>query len=109
MIKPLIAGNWKMNKTVSEALDFVKRLKEMLPDRIDRHVVIAPPFTALRSVAEKIKGTVIHAAAQNLHWEEKGACTGEISAGMLLDCGCEYVIIGPVSYTHLTLPTNREV
>lgn len=94
MIKPLIAGNWKMHKTVSESLDFVKQLKTMLPEGLNRDIVIAPPFTALRPVAEETKGTVIRTAAQNLHWEEKGAYTGEISAAMLADCGCEYVIIG---------------
>jgi len=94
MIKPLIAGNWKMHKTVSESLEFVKRLKTMLPEGLNRDIVIAPPFTALRSVAEETRGTVIRTAAQNLHWEEKGAFTGEISAGMIADCGCQYVIIG---------------
>jgi triosephosphate isomerase len=109
MIKPLIAGNWKMNKTVSESLDFVRRLKAMLPKGLDRGVVIAPPFTALRSVAGETKGTVIRVAAQNLHWEKKGAYTGEISAGMLLDCGCEYVIIGHSERRALFGETNADI
>jgi triosephosphate isomerase len=94
MIKPLIAGNWKMNKTASEAAAFVKQLKERLPARLDRDVVIAPPFTALPAVAGEARGTGIRVAGQNLHWEEKGAFTGEVSAAMLADCGCEYVIVG---------------
>ena len=94
MIKPLIAGNWKMNKTVSEAVAFVKQLRERLPAGLDREVVIAPPYTALPAVAGEARGTGIRVAAQNLHWEENGAFTGEVSAGMLADCGCEYVLVG---------------
>lgn len=94
MIKPLIAGNWKMHKTVPEALAYVERLKGLLPEAADRRVVIAPPFTALHAVARETKGSTIRVAAQNLHWEEKGAYTGEVSAGMLVDCGCDYVIVG---------------
>ena len=93
-MKPLIIGNWKMHKTVPEARDFVCRLKEMLPTLTDREVVIAPPFTALFAVAGMTVGTSIKVSAQNLHWEEKGAFTGEVSAAMVADCGCEYVIVG---------------
>jgi len=94
MIRPLIAGNWKMHKTVPQALEFLGRLKGLLPAVLDRDVVIAPPFTALNAVVEYAKGSTILVAAQNLHWEGKGAFTGEISAEMLVDCGCSYVIIG---------------
>jgi triosephosphate isomerase len=94
MIRPLIAGNWKMHKTVPQALEFVGRLAGMLPATLDRDVVIAPPFTALGAVAALLKKSAIRVAAQNLYGEEKGAFTGEISAGMLVDCGCTYVIIG---------------
>ncbi|HRR41809.1 MAG TPA: triose-phosphate isomerase [Syntrophales bacterium] len=92
--KPLIIGNWKMHKTVPEARDFIRRLEEILPTLTDREVVIAPPFTALLAVAGMTVGTSIKVSAQNLHWEEKGAFTGEVSAAMVADCGCEYVIIG---------------
>ncbi len=83
-----------MHKTVPEALDFVDRLKQALPAGLERTVVVAPPFTALRAVSERANGSTIRVSAQNLHWEEKGAYTGEISAAMLTDCGCEYAIIG---------------
>jgi triosephosphate isomerase len=93
-LKALIVGNWKMHKTIPEALDFIDRLKVLIPDKLDRDVVIAPPFTSLRAVAERTRGTSISVSAQNIHWEEKGAFTGEVSAGMAVDCGCDYVIIG---------------
>ncbi len=83
-----------MHKTVPEALAYVERLKGLLPEATDRRVVIAPPFTALHAVARETTGSTIRVAAQNLHWEEKGAYTGEVSAGMLVDCGCDYVIVG---------------
>jgi triosephosphate isomerase len=92
--KPIIAGNWKMNKTTAEARDLATKLAPLVSGAKDREIVLAPAFTALQTVAEAIKGTNMSLAAQNLHWEEKGAFTGEISAEMLLDLGCKYVIIG---------------
>jgi len=92
--RPIIAGNWKMNKTTAEARDLASRLIPLIAGIKERDIVLAPPFTALQSVAAVIKGTGIALSAQNLHWEDKGAFTGEISAGMLLDLGCKYVIIG---------------
>ncbi|MBW2557713.1 MAG: triose-phosphate isomerase [Deltaproteobacteria bacterium] len=94
MIQPIIAANWKMHKTIPEAVAFAKQLKKEFPEpgRVD--IVIAPPFTALRSVMEVLKDSLIHISAQNMHWEEKGAYTGEISAAMLVDAGCKFVIIG---------------
>ncbi len=94
MKKPLIAGNWKMNKTIAEAVDFIDRLKPMLAGAKDRDIVVAPPFTALRPVAQRAQGSAIRVCAQNIHWEEKGAFTGEVSARMVADSGCEYVICG---------------
>ena len=94
MATPFIAGNWKMYKTVWEAVDLVHQLRKEFSKPVDRDIVIAPPFTALYPVAEALKGSMIHLCAQNLHWEEEGAYTGEISAGMLVDVGCKYVIIG---------------
>ncbi|MBU4074095.1 MAG: triose-phosphate isomerase, partial [Proteobacteria bacterium] len=94
MIRPVIAGNWKMNKTIAEAVDFASRLQDDLEAPPDREVIIAPPFTALQDVAEVLRGSAVRLAAQNLHEAEKGAYTGEISGGMLSEAGCEYVIVG---------------
>lgn len=91
---PIIAGNWKMNKTVREAVALVRELKAQVADVNNVEIVVCPPFTALSAVAEEIKGTNIILGAQNCHWEEKGAYTGEISAPMLAEMGCRYVIIG---------------
>jgi len=92
--KPILAGNWKMNKTSSEARDLAAKLAPLVSGVKDREIVLAPTFTSLQTVSEVIKGTNMVLAAQNMHWEDKGAFTGEISAEMLLDLGCEYVIIG---------------
>ncbi len=92
--RPIIAGNWKMNKTTAEARDLAQKLVPLVAGVKDRDVVLAPPFTALQAVTEAIKGTSIVLSAQNMSWEDKGAFTGEISAEMLLDLGCKYVIIG---------------
>lgn len=91
---PFIAGNWKMNKTVAEALELVRELKVALQGVEGVEVAIAPPFTALSPVAQELKGSAIRLAGQNLFWEEKGAFTGEVSPVMLKEVGCEYVIIG---------------
>lgn len=98
MRKPIIAANWKMNKTHLEAIHFVETLRNKLnpatSDKVD--IVICPPFTAIRSVQTTIDGDDLPfgIAAQNLHWEAPGAFTGEISAGMLTRLGVRYVIIG---------------
>ena len=92
--KPIIAGNWKMNKTTAEARDLAAKLAPLVSGIKDREIVLAPTFTSLQTVAEAIRETNMALAAQNMHWEDKGAFTGEISAEMLLDLGCKYVIIG---------------
>jgi len=92
--KPIIAGNWKMNKTTAEARELAAKLAPLVAGVKDREIVLAPTFTSLPPVAGAIKGTNMVLAAQNMHWEDKGAFTGEISAEMLLDLGCKYVIIG---------------
>ena len=92
--RPIIAGNWKMNKTSTEARDLASKLVPLVSGVKDRDIVLAPPFTSIPAVAETIKGTNMALSAQDLFWEEKGAFTGEISAEMLLDLGCKYVIIG---------------
>ena len=93
MRKPIIAGNWKMNKTPSEAKDLVTALAPLVADATC-DVVVCPPAVNLTTVAEAIKGTNIKLGAQNMHWKESGAFTGELSAAMLKECGCEYVILG---------------
>jgi len=92
--KPIVAGNWKMNKTASDAVTLVNGLKADLGsmDKVD--VVVCPPFTALSAVVQALKGTKIAVGAQNMHWEKSGAFTGEISAEMLRELGVHYVILG---------------
>lgn len=92
--RPLIAGNWKMHKTGEEAVQTVQQLKSLVADVQDVEVMVAPPFTALASVAEALAGSTIALGGQNMHWESKGAFTGEIAPGMLVAAGCRYVIIG---------------
>jgi triosephosphate isomerase (TIM) len=91
----LIVGNWKMNKTASEAAAFIRDLRERMPASSHVDVVLAPPFTALESARTALgSSSWIILGAQNVHWEQHGAFTGEVSAPMLLDLGCRYVIIG---------------
>ena len=92
--RPIMAGNWKMNMLVSEAEALVNGLKAGLEGTEEVDVVVAPPFPSLYPVSKALSGSSIALAGQNLHWEESGAYTGEVSASMLLDVGCKYVIIG---------------
>lgn len=93
MRQKIIAGNWKMHKTVAEAVSFVQELKQKtMGTQVE--VVVCPPFTALASVTEAIKGSHIGVAAQNMHWENQGAFTGEISPVMLKEIGVKYVVLG---------------
>ena len=94
MRRPIIVGNWKMNKTVSEAVDFVRQLRALVADVRDTDIVVAPTFTALQAVSREIEGSNIELAAQDVFSESSGAYTGEISPSMLRDVGCRYVIIG---------------
>ena len=93
MRKKIIAGNWKMNKTPAEGVELVKELIPMVADA-DVDVVVCTPFTSLAAVTEAVKGTNIAVGAQNMHFKESGAYTGEVSADMLLALGVKYVIIG---------------
>jgi triosephosphate isomerase len=90
----IVAGNWKMNNSIAESVTLAKAIKEGVAALKKGEVVIAPPFTALFSVAETIKGSNVFLAAQNMYFEDKGAFTGEISPIMLKDLECAYVIIG---------------
>jgi triosephosphate isomerase len=94
MRTPFIAGNWKMFKTVHEAVVFVKELRGLVKDVTDVDIMVGPPFTALHAVAEAARNGNVAVAAQNLHWEREGAFTGEVSAAMIKEAGAEYVIIG---------------
>ena len=94
MRKPLIAGNWKLHKTVTEALELVEALKKGLADIKDRDIVVAPVFTALAKTSETLSGSNIALAAQNCFPENTGAFTGEVSPALLQDVGCGYVIVG---------------
>jgi triosephosphate isomerase len=91
---PFIAGNWKMYKTVHDAVVFVKELRMLIKDASDVEIVIAPPFTALHAAAEAARNLSLGIAAQDVYWEREGAFTGEISAGMIKEAGAEYVIVG---------------
>ncbi len=92
---PLVVGNWKMNGTQSECRQLARQIASDLRKKSARvEVVLAPPFTALPSVAKVIKGGQIKVAAQNCHWQESGAFTGEISPSMVAEIGCEFVILG---------------
>jgi len=90
---PVVAGNWKMNKTVADAHDLVSKMSAQLREIRNVEKVLCPPFTALPALATLLAGSNIGLGAQNMHWEEKGAFTGEIAAGMLKEF-CSYVIIG---------------
>lgn len=93
MRKVIVAGNWKMNMTIPEAVEFVSSIKDELQTIHQVERVIAPPFMALAPLAEVLQGSEIRLAAQNMYWEQKGAYTGEIAPGMLVGLA-EYVILG---------------
>jgi len=94
--KPMIAGNWKMHMTLEESQALIRgileRTQEIDTNAVD--ILVAPPFTSLTTAADMLKSSSIFLAGQNMHWEEKGAFTGEISPVMLKDTGCTHVIIG---------------
>ena len=92
--RPIVAGNWKMNGTLEQAVSLTRDLLKSFSSSNPVEVVLCPPFTALWKVAELLRGTPALLGAQNLHWEAKGAFTGEISAAMLKEIGCTYVIVG---------------
>lgn len=94
MRRPVIAGNWKMHKTIGEAVEFVKELRPRVATFDHCEIVIAPAFTALRAVAEAARGSNVAVAAQDAHWDKEGAHTGDVSTLMLRDAGCTHSIIG---------------
>jgi triosephosphate isomerase len=94
MRTPLIAGNWKMYKTVHEAVVYAKEFRGMVKDVTGIDVVLAPPFTAVHAVVEAVRNSIISVASQDVFWEKEGAFTGEVSAPMVRETGAEYAIIG---------------
>ncbi len=94
MRTPFICGNWKMYKTVADAVAFIKEVTPLIANAKDVEIGIGAPATALKSLADAAKGTKIRIGGENCHWEKEGAFTGEIAPGMLVEAGCDFVIIG---------------
>jgi triosephosphate isomerase len=94
MRKPVIAGNWKLFKTIAESVALVTELKPLVADNQRVEIVVAPVFTSLSRVSDAIKGSNINMASQNCFWEEEGAFTGEVAPKLLKDAGCSHAIIG---------------
>jgi triosephosphate isomerase len=93
--RKFVCGNWKLHRTIAEAIALAKDVAAGLGDASGKvQVAVAPPFTALRAVADAVKGTAVEVAAQDVHWEAQGAFTGEVSAAMLADAGCRHGIVG---------------
>ena len=109
MRTPFIAANWKMYKTVHEAVVFVKEFRSLVKDITAVEIVVAPPFTALHAVAEAARSSNVGVSGQNLHWEKDGAFTGEIGARMLREAGAEYVIVGHSERRRLFGETDQSV
>ncbi|MBU2541401.1 MAG: triose-phosphate isomerase [Candidatus Omnitrophica bacterium] len=94
MRKPIIAGNWKMYKTIPQAIELVNGLKRELSDFVGADIVVCPTYTALSEVSEVLADSSIKLGAQDMYWQDEGAYTGEISASMLKDVGVSFVILG---------------
>jgi triosephosphate isomerase len=92
--RPVIAGNWKMYKTVNEAVDYAVKFIEEVKDVTELDIVLCAPFTVLYPLKNELEESIVHLGAQNMSWSDQGAYTGEISAQMLLDVACTYVILG---------------
>lgn len=109
MRRVIIAGNWKMYKTINESIELVNLLKREVVDINDVEIVVCPPFTSLSDVREVIMDTNIKLGAQDCYWEKEGAFTGEVSCSMLKSAGCEYVIIGHSERRQFFGETNETV
>ena len=107
--KPIIAGNWKMYKTVAEAIALVNALKAEVAGVEKCEVVVCPPFTALAAVGPLLRGSAIQLGSQNIHWEKEGAFTGEISALMLKELSVRYAIVGHSERRQFFGETNEGV
>lgn len=106
---PIIAGNWKMNKTVREAQDYAVKLMEKIGNVTEVDVVVCAPFTSLNTLKVELEESVIHIGAQNMYSAPEGAYTGEISADMLVDVACTYVILGHSERREILRETDEEI
>jgi len=109
MRKPIVAGNWKMNKTVAEAVTLVEAIKEKAANIQGVDIVVCPPFTALQAAKAALAGSSVDLGAQNVHWEKSGAYTGEVSVEMLREVGCHYVILGHSERRQYFKETDEQV
>lgn len=109
MRKPMIAGNWKLHKTLAESSNLVAELIPAVADNQNVEIVVGPVYTALGKVAETINGSNIKLAAQNCYPEPQGAFTGEVSPPLLKDVGCQYVIIGHSERRQLFGETDEQI
>ncbi|HMN23830.1 MAG TPA: triose-phosphate isomerase [Ignavibacteriaceae bacterium] len=106
----VIAGNWKMNNDLKESEKLIVELKNLLQnEKPNCDVIVCPPFTSLTEASKLLKGSVIKLGAQNMHFEESGAFTGEVSASMLKSVGCEYVILGHSERRHIFGETDEVI
>src|SRR5262250_1423582 len=106
MRRPLVAGNWKMNLTLASGRELIAALCAKLPSRPPIDVAVCPPFVYLMPAAKSLAGSAIQLGAQNLWPDEKGAFTGEVSAALLRDTGCTYVIVGHSERRHTIGPRD---
>jgi triosephosphate isomerase len=109
MRTPLVVGNWKMHGGISEARALATAVRDGLKRPRGVEVAVCPPFTALPAVAEALTGSPIAWGAQNCHWEDKGAFTGEIAPGMLVELGCRFVLLGHSERRHFFRETDEEI
>ena len=109
MRRPVIAGNWKLYKTIKETVQFIEQLKPLVRDSSHCDIVVAPPFTALSEAVHATAGSNILISGQDVFWEKEGAFTGEVSAPMLADVGCRYCVIGHSERRQYFGETNETV
>jgi triosephosphate isomerase (TIM) len=106
---PIIAGNWKMYKTVKESVAFVKELHEKLKDKKDREILVCPTFLAVTAVVDALKSSNIQVGSQDGHWENEGAYTGNVSPAMLKDAGVKYIILGHSEKRQYDAETDQRI